>query len=97
MDGLATCEPPAESAPSTMSMNSTTPSVPLLPAPSPESLQDPSVPNVPVGAAAPARLDNLGPMVVNSDGVGFFESLSRPEVLRYEIRRRCRESQIGRT
>ncbi|KAF8556782.1 hypothetical protein OG21DRAFT_1395595, partial [Imleria badia] len=38
------------------------------PAPSSLSLQDPSVPNVPVGADAPIRFDNLGPMVVNNDG-----------------------------
>ncbi|KAF8841042.1 hypothetical protein BDN67DRAFT_576200 [Paxillus ammoniavirescens] len=40
-------------------------SVPLQ-LPAPQSLDDPSVPNVPIGAEV--KLDNLGPMVVNSDG-----------------------------
>ncbi|KAH0833961.1 hypothetical protein J3R83DRAFT_11178 [Lanmaoa asiatica] len=53
-----------------MSTNPSTPGVLLLPAPSPESLEDPSVPNVPIGANVPVRFDNLGPMVVSSDGVG---------------------------
>ena len=39
----------------------------LLPAANPESLEDPSVLNIPIGAKVP--LGNLGPMVVNSDGV----------------------------
>ncbi|KIJ05369.1 hypothetical protein PAXINDRAFT_24178, partial [Paxillus involutus ATCC 200175] len=43
-------------------------SVPLQQLPAPQSLDDPSVPNVPIGAEAPVKLDNLGPMVVNSDG-----------------------------
>ncbi|KAH7882195.1 hypothetical protein F5I97DRAFT_435839 [Phlebopus sp. FC_14] len=49
-----------------MSENHTTTSVPLLPAP--RSLDDPSVPDVPLGIEVPVKLDNLGPMVVNSDG-----------------------------
>ncbi|KAN0080089.1 hypothetical protein V8E55_009655 [Tylopilus felleus] len=51
-----------------MSMNSSNPNVPLLSAPSAQSLEDPSVPNVQVGATAPLKFDILGPMVVNSDG-----------------------------
>lgn len=74
-DGVATsCKrttKSAKSATSAMSMNSSNPNVPLLSAPSAQSLEDPSVPNVQVGATAPLKFDILGPMVVNSDGVGF--------------------------
>ena len=43
-------------------------SVPLLLAPNPQLLKDPWVPNIPIGAAEPVKLNNLGPMVVNSEG-----------------------------
>ncbi|KIJ61250.1 hypothetical protein HYDPIDRAFT_116258 [Hydnomerulius pinastri MD-312] len=49
-----------------MSENESPKSVLLLPAP--QSLDDPSVTNVPIAAETPVKLDNLGPMVVNSDG-----------------------------
>ncbi|KIK95700.1 hypothetical protein PAXRUDRAFT_826754 [Paxillus rubicundulus Ve08.2h10] len=50
-----------------MSDNSSSMSV-LLKLPAPQSLDDHSVPNVPIGAEAPVKLDKLGPMLVNSDG-----------------------------
>ncbi|EIW76815.1 hypothetical protein CONPUDRAFT_157970 [Coniophora puteana RWD-64-598 SS2] len=49
-------------------MSETNPSIPLLPAPGPASLDDPNTPQVPINSAESVKLDALGPMVVNPDG-----------------------------
>ncbi|KAF9234596.1 hypothetical protein BU15DRAFT_8782, partial [Melanogaster broomeanus] len=62
---------------------STSTGIPLLLAP--QSLDNPLVPNVPIGAEVPVtvKLDNLGPMVVNSDGtlsrIANWESMTEAE------------------